>query len=96
MTGRCSGSDAERRWPEDVPGQQGVDGVDGMLADAGEDFAYIGFRFDAVQHGGADQGVEDGGPLPSGVAAREQPILSAKGNLAVILPISGKMTARLL
>ena len=71
MTGRGSGSDAKRRWPEDVPGQQGVDRVDGMLADAGQDFAQIGLGLDAVQLGGADQGVEDGGALASGVAACE-------------------------
>ena len=39
LTGRGLGSDAERRRSEDVPGQQGVDGVDGMLTDAGQNFA---------------------------------------------------------
>jgi hypothetical protein len=34
-------SDAERRWSEDVPGQQGVDRVDGMLADTGENLAQV-------------------------------------------------------
>jgi hypothetical protein len=42
-----------------------------MLADAGQDFAQIGLGLDAVQLGGADQGVEDGGALASGVAACE-------------------------
>ena len=73
------------------PGQQCVDLVDRMLADAGQDLAQVSLGLDAVQLGGADQGVEDGGPLSSGVAACEQPILSSERNLAVILPISGKM-----
>jgi hypothetical protein len=40
-----------------------------MLANAGEDFAQISLGLDAVHLGSSDQGVENGGPLASGIAA---------------------------
>ena len=49
-----------------------------MLANAGEKLAQIGLGLDAVQLGGTSQGVENGGPLTSRIAAGEEPVFSAK------------------
>jgi hypothetical protein len=65
--------------------------VDRMVRDAGEDVAQIGLRIVTIELGGLDQGVHAGGTNPAGIRAGEQIILAAEGNLAVILPISGRM-----
>ena len=61
-----------------------------MLANAGEDFAQISLRLDAVHLGGSDQGVENGGPLASGVAACDQFFLP-RAIFTVVLPISAEL-----
>jgi len=43
-----------------------------MLADTGENLAQVCFGLDAIHFGGADQGIENGGPLTSGIAACKQ------------------------
>lgn len=42
------------RFQLQVPGQQFVDAVDGVVGDLGEDFSQIGLRVDAVELCGAD------------------------------------------
>ena len=69
-----SGGDAGRRRGGDVPGQQLMQAVDLMRADAGNHGAQVGLH--AVERGRADQRVEEDGALASGVAAGEEPILS--------------------
>ena len=49
-----------------------------MRADAAQDVAEPGFGLEAVELGGADQRVHDGGALAARVAAREQPVLAAE------------------
>jgi hypothetical protein len=61
-----------------------------MVGDAGEHRAQVGFGIEAVELGGADQGVERGGPFPAGIGTGEEKILSSERNGTVILPISGK------
>ena len=50
-----------------------------MVADAGEDIAQPGLGLEAVEFGGADQRVEDRGSVTAGIAAGEEPVLSAQG-----------------
>jgi hypothetical protein len=52
-----------------IPGQQFVDPIDRVLADAGEEIAQIGFGLDAVELGGADDGIEDRSSLASFASA---------------------------
>jgi hypothetical protein len=47
-----------RRRGRDVPGQQLVQPVRRVRADAGNDLAQVGLRLHAVERGGPDQGVE--------------------------------------
>ena len=77
MTWGASGGGAERRGLGDIPGQQRIDGVDGVLADSGEDAAQIGLGLKAVHFCGADERVEDRGPLSPGIAACEETVFSA-------------------
>ena len=62
-----------------------------MIGDAGEHVGEPGLRIDVVEPCGLDQGVHDGGTLAAAIGAGEQPRLAAERNLAVILPISGRM-----
>jgi len=41
-----------------VPGQQLLDAVDGVIGDAGQHLAQISFRVKAVEFGGANQAVD--------------------------------------
>ncbi len=79
MLDECrSGGGAERHWFADVPGQQVIDGVDRMLANAGENIAQVSFGLKSVHFCGADERVEDRGAFPSGAAAGEEPVLPSK------------------
>lgn len=82
-----------RRRDRDVPGQQVVQAVHRVRADAGNDMAQVSLGLHAVERGRADQRVEKGGALASRVAAGEEPVLSSKSNLAVILPMSGRTSS---
>ena len=62
----------------------------GRVGDAGEDVGEPGLRVDAVELGGADQRVHEGGPVAAALGAGEEPCLAAEGNRAVILPMSGR------
>jgi len=62
----------------------------GELADG---VRQVGFRVEAVQLGGLDQGVEDGGALATCVGPDEQEVLATDGNAWVILPMSDKKSS---
>ncbi len=56
----------------------------GELADGvGE----VGFRVEAVQLGGFDQGVEDGGAVAACVGPDEQEVLATDGDDTFIVPL---------
>ena len=78
LTGVGSGGDALRRRPHAFPGQQLIQPVDRMLADACEDIAQPGLGLEAVELGRSYQRVEDRGPVAAGIAAGEQPVLAAE------------------
>jgi hypothetical protein len=66
-------------WLADVPGEQVADAVDGVVGDAGEHVAEVGFGIEAVELGGLDQGIEGGGAFAAGVGAGEEIVLPAEG-----------------
>jgi hypothetical protein len=66
-------------WLADVPGEQVGDAIDGVIGDAGEHVAEPGFRVEAVELGGFDQGVEGRSAITAGVGAGEEVVLPAEG-----------------
>jgi hypothetical protein len=52
----------------------------GWSAMRDEHVAQIGFRVEAVQLGGADQAVDRGGALATGIGAGEQVVLAAQSD----------------
>jgi hypothetical protein len=62
-----------------LPRQEFVDPGYRMVGDFGEDGAQIGFRIDAVELGGLDQGQDAGGTLAALVRSGEQPVLAPDG-----------------
>jgi hypothetical protein len=52
-----------------------------------------GLRIDLIEAGGLDQRVHHGRALTAAIGTGEQPRLAAKRNLALILPISGRMSS---
>ena len=75
-----------------VPGKQVADAIDGMVGDAGEHLAQIRFRVEPAQFGGLDQGIHRGRANAAGIGAGKKVVFPGHRNLAVILPISGKMS----
>jgi hypothetical protein len=59
----------------DVPRQQFLNAVDGMLADALEHMTQVGGRIDTVEKTGSDQAVDIGRALPAGIRTSEQKIV---------------------
>jgi hypothetical protein len=57
-----SRGDALVFWLANIPGEQVADAVDLVVGDAGEHVAEPGFRVEAVELGGFDQGVEGRSP----------------------------------
>lgn len=55
-----------------------------------DDVGEVGFRIEAVELGGFEHAVDDGGAPAAGFGAEQQVILPRDGNPAVILPISGR------
>ncbi len=60
------------------PGEQFVEPVDGVVGDARDDVGEPCLGFDAVQPGGLDEGIEDGGAMVAGVGAGEEIVLAAE------------------
>lgn len=50
-----------------------------MVADAGQNIPEIGLGIKAIEPGGPDQGVDDGGALAALVGTGEEPVLAADG-----------------
>jgi hypothetical protein len=61
-----------------------------VVGDAGEDVAEVALGVEVVELGGFDEGEDPGGACTTLVRAREEPVLAAEGDRAVILPMSGK------
>ena len=61
-----------------------------MISDPGEHVGEPGLGIDVVELGRVEQRQHDRGALAAAIGAGEEPRLPAKGNLAVILPISGR------
>ena len=72
-----------------IPGQEFFDSVDRVLADALEHVAQVRFGVDIVELRRADQAVDRGRALASGIGTAEQIVLASEGNRVFILPISG-------
>jgi hypothetical protein len=64
-----------------------------VIGDAAEHLAQVGFGIEAVELDAFNKGVDRGGALAAGIGAGEQIILPAEGNLADIMPISGRMSS---
>ena len=67
-----------------------------MISDPAQHVGEPGLRVDVVELGGLDQGVDGSGTTAARVGAGEGPVLAADGNLAVILPISGRMSSSII
>jgi len=75
-----------------VPRQQLIESIDKMSIDhALEHIAQVGVGFDVIHFGSFDQRAERRPARSAIIRSGEQMILSTEGNLAVILPISGRM-----
>src|SRR5512147_1129659 len=66
-------------WLADVPGEQVGDAVDGVGGYAGEHVAEPGFRVEAIELGGFEQGVEGRSAFAAAVGAGEEIVLPAEG-----------------
>jgi hypothetical protein len=67
-----------------------------VIGDAVQNVSKPCLRIDAIELRGLNQGVHDGGSLSAAIGSREQPCLAADGNLAVIVPISGRMSSSII
>ena len=77
-----------------VPGQQFGDAVDGVVGDAREHIAQVGFGVEAVEFGRSDQAIDSGGALAAGIGATKQVVLatqsySAQGPFGRVMPRPG-------
>jgi hypothetical protein len=73
---------------------QGVELIEPLavvIGDVGKDVGEPSLRIDTVELCGLDQREHDRRALPAAVGTGEQPCLASERNLAVILPISGRM-----
>ena len=59
----------------EIPRQQFVDAVDGMVGDAGQHLAQIGFGIEAVELGRTDQAVDRRGAFPARIRSGKQVVL---------------------
>ena len=87
-------------WLADVPGKQVGDAIDGVVGDAGEHVAEPGFRIEAVELGGLDQGIKGGGTITASVGPGKKvifPAPRASGRIcrsAALLSISSRPSSR--
>ena len=76
------------------PRQQVVDiAVEMAVDDLGDDVRQIGQGFDTAELASLDQRGDDGPVLAAAIGAGKERILAIQRNLAVILPISGRMSS---
>jgi hypothetical protein len=64
----------------DVPGQQFLDAVDGMVGDTRQHLAQIGFGIDTVEFRRTNQAVDRRRPLPASIRSGKQVVLSAQSH----------------
>ncbi len=64
----------------EVPRQELLDTVDGMIGDVRQHMLQIGFGIEAVELGRPDEGIEDGGAFASAIGAGEEIVATAHGN----------------
>jgi hypothetical protein len=62
-----------------------------VISEAAEHLVQIGFGIEPVELGCLDERIGRGGARAAGIGSCEQIVLPAESNLAVILPISGRM-----
>jgi hypothetical protein len=89
----CSGSLCGEVLLSPIPGQQFGDPLGRMIRQPREHIDEPSLRVDVVELGGLDERVDGGGAMAAFVGACEGPILSPERNLALILPISGRMSS---
>jgi hypothetical protein len=65
-----------------IPGQQFLDPIGGMVGDPGEHVTQVGFRIQAVQLGRPDEAVERGSSFTAGIGAGEEVVLPPQGDRA--------------
>jgi hypothetical protein len=75
-----------------MPGQQFIKPMRGMGGDAREDVGEPGLRINAIHFRRDNETVHGCSAMPAAIGPAEQPRLSSQRNLAVILPISGRMS----
>jgi hypothetical protein len=61
-------------------GEEFLEAVDGVGADAVEDLAKVGKRFDLESFAGRNEAGQDRGGSSAVIAAEEEPVLSSDGN----------------
>jgi hypothetical protein len=74
-----------------IPGQQRRQVGDLVIGNPGQHVGKPSLGVDAIEPGRLNQRQHDRGALAAAIGAGEQPRLPAESNLAVILPISGRM-----
>src|SRR5271169_1440331 len=65
-----------------MPGKEFVEALGGVIGDPAQDVGEPGLGIDAVEFGGADQGVDRSSALAATVGAGEQPGFAPEGNAA--------------
>ena len=68
----------------------------GMGGDTGEDISQPSLWIDAIDLGGDNKTVHGGCTLSAAIGPAEEPRFSSQGNLAAILPISGRMSSSII
>ena len=62
----------------DVPGQEFLDAVNGMVGDAAQDVGQVGFWIQSVQFRGTQQGIHRGGALAACIGTCKQVVLASQ------------------
>ena len=83
----------------EVPGQEFLDAVDGMIGDGGQRVAQLELWVESAEFGAADQAVDRCGALATGIGAGEQVILAAQSDgaqrsLGGVMPRAGLCRVR--
>ena len=66
----------------DVPWQQFFHTADRVIGNQGDDMPQIGFGIEAIELGRADQAIQAGSALPSGIRTGEEVVFAVMLNLA--------------
>ena len=66
----------------EIPGEEFLDAVDGVIGDLFEHAAEIELRIQPVELGGSQQRVDGGGAVPAGIGSTEQEVLPAQSHNA--------------